>query len=435
MSRNCKGAAGGPCIRWNRDATRSLRGRSSGWHPRYDRCQWDAARAQSVRGSSCRTARRPYVQTRAVHRSGGSRCERPWLSRSSLPLPPPRRRPRGRCPDVERFGPQVGDDGARLRARPTSTATQRDLESLARTERHDAGLQPFGGLVTVLQDAARGAAKPLRRPAGAGAWASPSSPMTRRRSLAGFADARGIEYPLLSDAGSATIRAYDLLNRELDPARAPAEQREMMQRLFGVPYPGTFLLDADGRVRGALLRAGVPGALHRLEHRGASGRSARGDRSEMRCGWRPTTSPRRPGRPTPWSPPATGSRSSWTSRRSRTCTSTRRAVTRTGSSACASTSRAFGCGAHDVAYPGLGDLPLRAARRAGGGLPVAVPPRAGGDDPDEPRDRRPGRRAPDGTVTIEGALEYPGLRPHEVCYIPVEVPLTWTLDWRPLLFQ
>ena len=66
--------------------------------------------------------------------------------------------------------------------------------------------------------------------------------------LAGFAHAHGIEIPLLSDEGSATIRAYGLLNPEMDPARAPEDRREMMRRFYGIPYPGTFVLDASGRV-------------------------------------------------------------------------------------------------------------------------------------------------------------------------------------------
>lgn len=52
-----------------------------------------------------------------------------------------------------------------------------------------------------------------------------------------FAGARGITFPLLSDAGSATIKRYNLLNQE---ARGNAA---------GVPYPGTFVLDANGVVR------------------------------------------------------------------------------------------------------------------------------------------------------------------------------------------
>ena len=51
-----------------------------------------------------------------------------------------------------------------------------------------------------------------------------------------FADARGITFPLLSDAGSATIKRYQLLNTEATG------------RTAGIPYPGTFVLDARGIV-------------------------------------------------------------------------------------------------------------------------------------------------------------------------------------------
>lgn len=54
--------------------------------------------------------------------------------------------------------------------------------------------------------------------------------------LQAFAAARGITFPLLSDAGSATIERYNLLNPE---ATGPAA---------GVPYPGTFVLDRRGIV-------------------------------------------------------------------------------------------------------------------------------------------------------------------------------------------
>jgi hypothetical protein len=53
-----------------------------------------------------------------------------------------------------------------------------------------------------------------------------------------FADERGITFPLLSDRGSATIRRYGILNT------GNAEG----SRAFGVPYPGTFVLDAKGVV-------------------------------------------------------------------------------------------------------------------------------------------------------------------------------------------
>ena len=54
--------------------------------------------------------------------------------------------------------------------------------------------------------------------------------------LKAFADARGITFPLLSDPGSATIRAYRLLNEQATGKTA------------GIPHPGTFMLDARGVV-------------------------------------------------------------------------------------------------------------------------------------------------------------------------------------------
>lgn len=54
-----------------------------------------------------------------------------------------------------------------------------------------------------------------------------------------FAARKGIAYPLLSDPDSKVIRSYGLLNTAV-PANTPS---------FGVPYPGTFILDASGAVK------------------------------------------------------------------------------------------------------------------------------------------------------------------------------------------
>jgi len=53
-----------------------------------------------------------------------------------------------------------------------------------------------------------------------------------------FADSRGISFPLVSDPGSAIIRRYGLLNEAQDPKT----------RFYGVPHPGTFMLDANAIV-------------------------------------------------------------------------------------------------------------------------------------------------------------------------------------------
>lgn len=54
--------------------------------------------------------------------------------------------------------------------------------------------------------------------------------------LAGFAARYGIEYPLLSDDGSKVIRSLGLLNEEAN------------ENVFGIPHPGVFVLDGEGRV-------------------------------------------------------------------------------------------------------------------------------------------------------------------------------------------
>jgi hypothetical protein len=55
--------------------------------------------------------------------------------------------------------------------------------------------------------------------------------------LNAFARKYGISYPLLSDEGSKAIRALRILNEEAPPP------------VFGIPHPGTFVLDAGGTVR------------------------------------------------------------------------------------------------------------------------------------------------------------------------------------------
>jgi hypothetical protein len=56
--------------------------------------------------------------------------------------------------------------------------------------------------------------------------------------LADFARRRGITFPLLSDAGSRTIKAYGILNTTV------AEETRK-----GIPFPGTFLIDRSGHVK------------------------------------------------------------------------------------------------------------------------------------------------------------------------------------------
>jgi hypothetical protein len=57
--------------------------------------------------------------------------------------------------------------------------------------------------------------------------------------LSDFAGRRGITFPLLSDPGSVTIKRYGILNTTLP---------ETNRQTYGIPFPGTFMLDTQGRV-------------------------------------------------------------------------------------------------------------------------------------------------------------------------------------------
>src|SRR5215510_11562917 len=57
--------------------------------------------------------------------------------------------------------------------------------------------------------------------------------------LADFSTRRGITFPLLSDAGSAVIRAYGILNTSVPSTN---------QQQYGIPFPGTFIVDSRGVV-------------------------------------------------------------------------------------------------------------------------------------------------------------------------------------------
>jgi peroxiredoxin len=56
--------------------------------------------------------------------------------------------------------------------------------------------------------------------------------------LADFSRRRGITFPLLSDPGSQTIKAYGILNTTVAAGTSN----------YGIPFPGTFLIDRAGKV-------------------------------------------------------------------------------------------------------------------------------------------------------------------------------------------
>ncbi len=80
--------------------------------------------------------------------------------------------------------------------------------------------------------------------------------------IAAFSKQRGITFPLLSDAGSATIKRYGILNPvpqwamgpdKDDPAVKAEIEKYVSVRTpnpsqVGIAFPGTFILDKEGRV-------------------------------------------------------------------------------------------------------------------------------------------------------------------------------------------
>lgn len=80
--------------------------------------------------------------------------------------------------------------------------------------------------------------------------------------LATFSRRRGITFPLLSDAGSETIKRYGLLNTVVDEALGPnkddpavkADTQQYVSAvgvrpaMAGIAFPGTFMFDRKGRV-------------------------------------------------------------------------------------------------------------------------------------------------------------------------------------------
>ena len=247
--------------------------------------------------------------------------------------------------------------------------------------------------------------------------------------LSEFADARGIEFPLLSDEGSATIREYGLLNEEMDPARAPEERRAMMQRLYGIPYPGTFMLDTGGRVTARFFEAAYQerSTVSSIAVRfgdaaaGAAGDAARVETDHLEALVWATDDVVAPGNrlslvvdvtPKPDMHVYAPGDHAYRVIRLRT------------------TAPDF-LRSHEVTYPPSGmyrfepldetvavyEEPFRLVQD------VTIPMR---------QDIAELASAPDATVRVEAVLEYQACD-HEVCYLPQAVPLSWDLSWRPLI--
>ena len=83
-----------------------------------------------------------------------------------------------------------------------------------------------------------------------------------QQTLADFSKRNGITFPLLADVGSATIKRYGILNTVAEEALGPNGKdpevladlqryvtvNQASERFRGIPFPGTFVLDRQGRV-------------------------------------------------------------------------------------------------------------------------------------------------------------------------------------------
>lgn len=49
----------------------------------------------------------------------------------------------------------------------------------------------------------------------------------------------GVEFPMLSDEDAKHVKLFGVLNTDYEPG----------DRFYGIPYPGIFLIDADGVIR------------------------------------------------------------------------------------------------------------------------------------------------------------------------------------------
>ena len=237
--------------------------------------------------------------------------------------------------------------------------------------------------------------------------------------LSTFSEARGIRFPMLSDEGSAVIQEYDLLNREQQPGR----------RTYGIPYPGTFILNTEGRVTARFfeqayqerftvssimvaLKDAVDGTdrnatrlttdhLEALVY-ATDGTVAPGNRFSLVVDVTPKGNMHvyAPGNHT----------YQVISLRIDTPDFVR---------------------AHDVTYP---EPQIYHFEPLDERVEVYEQPFTLVQEVTIPMSREIGALAaePNATLTIEGALEYQACD-DAICYTPVELPVSWTFDWRPLV--
>ena len=230
-----------------------------------------------------------------------------------------------------------------------------------------------------------------------------------------FADSRGITFPLISDPGSAIIKRYGILN----------EQQEPGTRSYGIPHPGTFIVDRTGVVTARFFEEAYQErytAAAILAAQGADPGGAVRDRAGQ--------SPEHARLDLATFGGAPGERVSIVV-----------LVTPTP------TMHVYAPGKHGYQVVRLSidpqpwlrvarhtlsrirALPLQAAQRARGGVSEAVPARADLTILATPEMQKSLAGMP--SVTIIGALEYQACD-DKVCYNPARVPFNLTVAMKPL---
>ncbi len=237
--------------------------------------------------------------------------------------------------------------------------------------------------------------------------------------LKGFSDTRGIEFPVLSDEGSAIIKAYDLLNREQAPG----------VRFYGIPYPGTFILDPEGRVTERFFEQAYQERFTVSSIMVALGEAADGtDRNATRL---TTDHLEALAYPTDRTV-APGNRFSLVVD----------VTPKAGMHVYAPGAHSYQVislrveapefvRAHEVTYPAAEIYHFEPLDER---VEVFVQPFQLVQEVTIPMTREIAGMAaePDARLTIDGVLEYQACD-DAICYTPVELPVSWTLEWRPLV--
>jgi hypothetical protein len=236
-----------------------------------------------------------------------------------------------------------------------------------------------------------------------------------------FTGAHDIEFPVLSDEGSEVIRRYDLLNRE--------QETDPGNRFFGIPYPGTFILDNAGRVTERFFeqryqeRFTVSSLLTRLaDPAGGAARDATLiETNHLEALSYASDSVVAPGNRfsllvdvTPKAGMHVYAPGDHTYQVIRLRLNTLEFVQ-----------------SHDTSYPAAESYHFEPLDET---VPVYVEPFRIVQEITIPMSPEIAALAgePDARLTIEGTLEYQACD-DEICYLPVDVPVSWEFEWRPLV--